>query len=58
MEGSEAFLSYQGAKNLMKTDFPAVAVSKLSGVRTVTSAAAKERMERTVAMESFMLSID
>lgn len=35
-----ALSTYHGAKNLMKTLLPAVAVSKFSGVNTVTSAAA------------------
>jgi len=36
-------ITYHGAKNLINTLFPAVAVSKFSGVNTVTSAVANAR---------------
>jgi hypothetical protein len=42
-------------KNLIKTDFPAVALSKLSGVRLVTLADAAEIRVRKVATVNFML---
>jgi hypothetical protein len=44
-----------GAKNLIKTDFPAVSVSKLSGVRLFTLADTAEIRVRKVATESFIV---
>ena len=49
--------TYQGAKNLMNTVFPAVSTSKLAGVRLTTPADAAVRRESTVVIVSFMVAM-
>jgi len=46
-----------GAKNLMKTVFPAVAESKLSGVRLITLADAVVSAQRKNAAENFIFAL-
>ena len=57
MGADELLLTYQGAKNLINTDFPAVSVAKLAGVRLTTPADAAERRDRTIVTSSFMIAV-